>query len=245
MMKLVPPKFSSEETKMYNKYFYRYFKPHEFRKLMDSARRRVYKVNTNVVNQGNGFSSLFFVADIIGENVNLDLKNNGAHIKYLNIYGWLGIVEYIEVISTGTISQAISRGSDFGSWGVSLDVCFHISEEQNESGTEEISGSYVSQDQDQDQDQEQEQLEEEEQDYFECDFKEIHKEVVLYEFDLEVSNYIRAVINMITFFNQIIKNTFLFKFVALNHISIFVIIIMKIYKLDQKFIFSNKYIIDI
>jgi hypothetical protein len=175
MMKLVPPKFTTEETRMYNKYFFRYFKPHEFRKLMDSARRRVYKVNTNVVNQGNSFSSLFFVADIVGENVSLDLKSNGVHIKYLNVYGWLGIVEYIEVISSGTIAQAISRGSDFGAWGVSLDVCFHIGEEQNESGTEEefTGGSNISQ--------------EEEEDYFECDLKEIHKEVVVYEFDLEVS----------------------------------------------------------
>ena len=60
IIKLIPPEFSTEERRLYNKYFSRYFKPHEFRKLADVARRRVYRVSSNLINQGNGFSSLFY-----------------------------------------------------------------------------------------------------------------------------------------------------------------------------------------
>jgi len=171
VMKLVPPKFSLDETNLYNKYFYRYFKPIEFRKLMDIARRRVFKVNSNIVNQGNGFSSLFFVAGIVGESVSINIKSNGSFIKGLNPHGWVGIVEYIEVISEGTISNAVARGSDFGSWGVSVDICFNISEQDNESITVE-SQSFSN--------------ESEEKSIFECDINKISEEVIIYEFDLEV-----------------------------------------------------------
>lgn len=169
LMKLIPPKFTAEETKLYNDYFCRYFKPNEFKKLVGIARRRVYRVNSSIVNQGNGFSSLFFVVDIIGDNISLELKSNGVLLKGLSKCGWIGIVEYIEVISRSTLTEAIAQGSDFGTWGVNLDVLLHIEEESEEISQLSEESAY----------------EEEQDDLFE-DINPITKEVILYEFDLEV-----------------------------------------------------------
>jgi hypothetical protein len=163
IMKLIPPKFSSEERKLYNRYFSRYFRPNEYRKLLDYSRRRVYRVNSTIVNTGNGFSSLFFVVDISDDNVKLELKINGNVIKSLSTFGWVGIVEYIEVINKQTLTQAI-QSCEYGTWGINLEVNFNIGE-VNES---EASASY------------------EEESYFDESLSKINRELVLYEWDLEV-----------------------------------------------------------
>ena len=74
------------------------------------------------------------------------------------------------------MTKTIINGSDFGSWGVGFDVKINILEETEKS----VTGSQIYEE------EEEEELEEEKNDYFEDNFSKITKEVVLYEFDLEV-----------------------------------------------------------
>jgi hypothetical protein len=167
MKKLIPPEFSSEERRLYNKYFSRYFKPNEYKKLINLARRKVYRVNSTIINQGNGFSSLFFVADVSDEGIRLDMKMNGAVVRNLSKFGWIGIMEYINLISKKSLSHAIAIG-EYGRWGINLEVI--LNQDQNSSDSE---ASDITEEQ-------------EEEFYFEGSVSKISRELVIYEWDLEV-----------------------------------------------------------
>ena len=130
--KLIPPTFTTEERKLYNKYFSRYFKPNEYKKLINQARRKVYRVNSTIINQGNGFSSLFFLADVSDDGIRLEMKMNGAALRNLSQFGWIGIMEYIWVISKKSLPEAVAN-AEYGTWGINLEVNFQIGEESGES----------------------------------------------------------------------------------------------------------------
>jgi hypothetical protein len=129
--KLIPPAFSSEEKKLYNRYFSRHFKANEYRRLLDAARRRVYKVNSTVINQGNEFNSILFVANVSSEEISVTLKSSGTITKSLNNNSWVGLVEYVDYISSKsqTDKEALV-------WGVDVDIKFNtntITEEEKSS----------------------------------------------------------------------------------------------------------------
>ncbi len=89
---LIPPDFNPEQKELYKKYFKRYLKPVEFMYLLSKHRRRVYKVSSSVVNRGNGFSSLFFVAKVPKDIVcNIYLKKGKTKIIDIHEYSWIGI----------------------------------------------------------------------------------------------------------------------------------------------------------
>jgi hypothetical protein len=159
--KLIPPKFTHEERKLYNRYFSRYMKPDEYRKLIDHCRRRVYRVNSEIVQQGNSFSSLFFVVDASDDSVKLDLRMGEKLIRSVSLYGWVGIIEYVDLISRLTISESLEN-YDTGTWGVGMHVKFNptdVSEESQSLSSEED---------------------------FEMDSSNVGKELIIYEWDLEV-----------------------------------------------------------
>ncbi len=132
-MKLVPPKFSKEEKELYNRYFARYFKPNEFKKLVSIARRRVYRVSSTIINQGNGFESLFFIVSIPTEkSISVELRLGSTTIKNISNDGWIGIVEYTELISKTQLPKAI-ESREFGIWGINVCVSFGINDESEES----------------------------------------------------------------------------------------------------------------
>lgn len=131
IIKLVPPKFSPEERKLYNQYFSKCFKPNEFKKLMECSRRKVYKVNTNVITQNTSFYALILIVDLIGKNVKIDLKVNGIVVSKLHQHSWVGIVEYIEIINKQNLSAAIEN-EECGKWECSVDVQLQEIEEEEE-----------------------------------------------------------------------------------------------------------------
>jgi hypothetical protein len=179
IIKLIPPEFSTEERRLYNKYFSRYFKPHEFRKLADVARRRVYRVSSNLINQGNGFSSLFFVVDIPDDdNISINLKIGGSVVKKLLNFAWIGIVEYTELISNSSLEKAILK-SEMGNWGLNVEVNFGVPEESSQSDEE----NFDKMDDESESDVKLPNFE----DMSELSaISKISKEIIIYEFDLEV-----------------------------------------------------------
>jgi hypothetical protein len=138
IMRLIPAKFTEEERKLYNKYFYRYMKPGEYKKLLKYSRRRVYRVNSTIIKQGNGFSSLFFIVDF--KNVKIDLKLDGKTVKVMRQYGWVGILEYVEILSKKSLSEAVLN-EDLGSWGVTMQARFDEEEIAEEVSEKESEGS--------------------------------------------------------------------------------------------------------
>ena len=169
--KLIPPNFTTEEIKFYKRYFSKHFTLNEYRKLIDCARRRVYKINTTIVNTGNEFSSIFFLADINTEDISVDLKVNGQTTRILENNSWVGIVEYVDYISNKS-SNEINRNDPIF-WGI--DVVIKFDDDINESKSlndEEL--SFISKDVSS-----------------ELNIKPINneKEVVIYEWDLSVISF--------------------------------------------------------
>ena len=88
--RLIPPQFNNEQKLLFNDYFGKILKPLEFKRLLKYHRRRVYRVNTNVITKGNCFESIFFVANMTSDDIKIDVKINGNSITKLNNYSWVG-----------------------------------------------------------------------------------------------------------------------------------------------------------
>jgi hypothetical protein len=162
--KLIPPAFTSEEKRLYNRYFSRHFKANEYRRLLDAARRRVYRVNSTVINQGNEFNSILFVANISSDDIVVSLKSNGTVTKTLTNNSWVGLVEYVDYISTKT--QADKEAIV---WGVEADIKFDTAISEEEKSYTEESFSQAT-----------------EEEKFTVSISKITNEVVIYEWDLFV-----------------------------------------------------------
>jgi hypothetical protein len=122
---LIPPTFSDEEKKLFKSHFKKYFTPSEFKHLLSGVRRRVFKVSSSIVQRGNGFSSIFFIAKKPKENPCLiELKSGKKMITNLEEYSWIGIMEYISFIKdTGSLKKAL-ESNDSGVWGVDCLITF-------------------------------------------------------------------------------------------------------------------------
>lgn len=88
--RLIPPKFTDEQRRIYNEYFCKILKPLEFKRLLKYHRRRVYRVNTMAITKGNCFESIFFVANQTSEDIKIDVKINGNSIARLANHSWVG-----------------------------------------------------------------------------------------------------------------------------------------------------------
>jgi len=89
--RLIPPKFTDEQKRIYNEYFCKILRPLEFKRLLKYHRRRVFRVNTNVTAKGNCFESIFFVVNVSSDEVKVDVKLNGNSVASLANYSWVGI----------------------------------------------------------------------------------------------------------------------------------------------------------
>ena len=92
---------------------------------------------------------------------------NGATLRNLSQFGWIGIMEYIGLISKKSLAQSVAN-AEYGTWGINLEVNFHIGEESGESSeTSEFS---------------------EEENVIELgdSLSKIARELIIYEWDLEV-----------------------------------------------------------
>jgi hypothetical protein len=171
-IKLIPPSFTSEEKKLYNRYFSKYFKLNEYRKLIDCARRRVYRINSTVTNTGNEFTSIFFIADITASDIMVDLRVFGKSTRLLDNNSWIGIVEYVDLISNKVNSDVMKNEPI--TWGIDIVIKFN-NEESVESKSESESDEDMLSSQDEDVGTK-----------FNLSCSAIQNEVVIYEWDLNV-----------------------------------------------------------
>lgn len=117
---IIPPQFTNEQKEIFREHFKNYLSPIELNLLLKSGRRKIFRVTSNVIKLGNEFSSLFFIAKI-GKNCRIELKTKKRKFELTN-YSWVGVPEYLNIISKkDSLSQALKE-FDTGSWGVNLKV---------------------------------------------------------------------------------------------------------------------------
>jgi hypothetical protein len=117
---IVPPQFTNEQKEIFREHFKNYVSPIELNALLKSGRRKIFRVTSNVIKLGNEFSSLFFIAKI-GKNCRIELKTKKRKLELTN-YSWVGVPEYLNIISKkDSLSQAL-REFDTGGWNVNLKV---------------------------------------------------------------------------------------------------------------------------
>jgi hypothetical protein len=117
---LIPPKFTKEQKEIFRNHFKNYLSPVELNLLLSHHRRRILKVSTTVIKSGNEFSSLFFIAKI-GKNCRVELKSKRRNFDLVE-YSWVGMPEYLNLISKKeSLNQAL-RDSDTGEWNVSIHI---------------------------------------------------------------------------------------------------------------------------
>jgi len=115
---LAPPNFTKEQKEIYENHFRNYLTPMELSKLLFYHRRRIYRVTTPIVKAGNEFSSLFFITKI-GKNCTVTLKTKKNKLD-LNQYSWLGIPEYLDLISRKETLAMALKESSICEWNISL-----------------------------------------------------------------------------------------------------------------------------
>ena len=96
--RLIPPHFTTEQKQIYNQYFSKILRPIEFKRLLKYHRRKVYRVNTNVITKGNCFESIFFVANMTTDDIKIEVKLNGNSIAKLTNFSWVGKIHYYYII---------------------------------------------------------------------------------------------------------------------------------------------------
>ena len=175
---LVPPNFDDEEKELFKKHFKKFLKPSEFKHLLSTYRRRVYKVTSRIVNKGNGFSSIFFIAKMPSKcRCSIEINSGRVVLDTLKEYSWVGIVEYMSLIkNTGSIKKAVEM-NDTGEWLIDCQIIFDKDQNKiiNVQSQKSLHDYYSSLDSD---DDEEESITINSKDY----------EIVAYEWDLEVLN---------------------------------------------------------
>jgi hypothetical protein len=132
---LVPPEFNQEQRDIYANHFKDYITPRELKELLQVGKRKVYRVNSCLFKPGHEFSSLFFIVRI-GKNCKVELRSSNKKrlIHTITDYSWLGIPEYLQLLSTkNSIHQAL-EDNDTGEWNIQANVYtnMHL---RRESGT--------------------------------------------------------------------------------------------------------------
>lgn len=170
---LIPPQFTDEQRNLYKSHFKKYLKPSEFKHLLSSFRRRVFKVNSSIVQRGNGFSSIFFIAKLPKKNNNctIELRTGKIPLSQLVEYSWIGIVEYIKLLNNnqGSLKKALDN-HDTELWGVDCTITFNLTKSPLGRSYEDKSEDEIS------------------EDNFDINALNKDDEVIIYEWDLEVFN---------------------------------------------------------
>jgi hypothetical protein len=122
---IIPPKFSIEQKEIFKNHFKNYLKPIELEFLLSTYRRRIYRVTTNIVRKGNEFSSIFFIAKK-GKNCKIEQKSRKRNFE-LQEYSWVGVHEYLSLISTKHSLFKSLKEFDTGNWTMNFKVSFRDS----------------------------------------------------------------------------------------------------------------------
>lgn len=134
---LAPPKFTHEQKEIFKNHFRNYLTPIELNVLLKSQRRKIFRVSTPILKKGNEFSSLFFVAKV-GKNCSVELKSN-KRVFELTENSWVGIPEYLNVISRKESLHRALKDFDTGEWGLSMNVV--MEEDLNEVSGDNINNN--------------------------------------------------------------------------------------------------------
>jgi hypothetical protein len=117
---LVPPHFTKEQREIFKNHFKNYLTPKEVEILLSYHRRKIYKVSSQIEKMGNEFSSLYFIVKI-GKNCSVYLKSKKRSFD-LHEYSWVGVPEYLNVISRKEVLLKALKEFDTGEWGANLSV---------------------------------------------------------------------------------------------------------------------------
>lgn len=94
---LVPPKMSKELEDIYQRYMWKYMRKQDFKFLFEKASRQVYRISCNIVKPGNGYSSIYFISKIPPNSKAIIYQWSSKY--FLTNYTWVGILEFLELIS--------------------------------------------------------------------------------------------------------------------------------------------------
>ena len=137
--RLVPPHFSKEQKDIFREHFRNYLSPIELNVLLSTSRRKIFRVTSQIIKFGNEFSSLYFIAKI-GKRCRIEMKTKKRKFE-LSEYSWIGVPEYLNIISKKeSLSQAL-RDYDTGEWNISMQVLIDSSDQINESVSFDLGGT--------------------------------------------------------------------------------------------------------
>jgi hypothetical protein len=115
---IIPPNFTKEQKEIFKNHFRNYLTPIELNLLLTAHRRKIYKVTTNIVRSGNEFSSIFFIAKK-GKNCKIEQKSKKRNFGLVE-YSWVGISEYLNLISRKETLAKGLKEFDTGEWNMNF-----------------------------------------------------------------------------------------------------------------------------
>jgi hypothetical protein len=130
---LVPPDFNTEQREIYAHHFKDYITPRELHELLQVGKRKVYKVNSCLFKAGHEFSSLFFVYKI-GKNCKIEIKTGKKKTLNIKQYSWIGIPEYLQLLSTKSSIEKALEDNYTGEWKIQANLYVNISTGRCDSG---------------------------------------------------------------------------------------------------------------
>lgn len=119
---IIPPVLDKESLYIYQKSFSKFLTKNQFKKLIEVSKRRTFRVNSHIALAKNGFTSLYLIV-IIPENGEVKLRFKETFIASLEELSWIGVVEYVELLTTSKVEEVIKKGNT-GYWGVDTIVQF-------------------------------------------------------------------------------------------------------------------------
>lgn len=117
---LVPPKLNSEQRIIYRNHFQNYLSPVQLFDLLTVHRKKIYRVSSLAIKFSNEFNSIFFIAKI-GKNCKCILKGRRFNLPAPE-YSWIGIPEYLSLMSKGCSLKESIDNFNTGEWQVGLNI---------------------------------------------------------------------------------------------------------------------------
>jgi hypothetical protein len=138
---LVPPDFNQEQREIYTNHFKDYITPRELYELYQVGKRKVYKVNSCLFKAGHEFSSLFFVSKI-GKNCKIELRTGKKKLLNIKEYSWIGIPEYLQLLSTKSSIEKALEDNETGEWKIQANLYVGIAGRRDSAGAFSLTYSF-------------------------------------------------------------------------------------------------------
>lgn len=90
--------------------FQKHFSRRKFKMLVEKCmyKREIWTKNTQIIKEGNSFTSVFIFTDVEEAGAKINLYRNDQVVHTMGNYSWLGIFEYTKVYNQ-TVKENIER----------------------------------------------------------------------------------------------------------------------------------------